>query len=70
MNAELILKLNLLIEDLNHTQQNIARNLSTDLNYKIFEMTVNKRTEMYIQDLKTGEKYHFVQFVRSKCNCG
>jgi hypothetical protein len=70
MNAELILKLNLLIEDLNHTQQNIARNLSTDPNYKIFEMTANSRTEMYIQDLKTGQKYHFVQFVRSKCNCG
>jgi hypothetical protein len=70
MTAELILKLNLLIEDLNHTQQNIARNLISDSNYKVFEMTANSRTEMYIQDLKTGQKYHFVQFVRSKCNCG
>jgi hypothetical protein len=70
MTAELILKLNLLIEDLNHTQQNIARNLISDSNYKVFEMTANSRTEIYIQDLKTGQKYHFVQFVRSKCNCG
>jgi hypothetical protein len=70
MNADLIMKLNVLIEELNHTQQNIARNLMIDTQYRIFEMTVNRLTDMYIQELKSGQKYHFLNFVKSKCNCG
>jgi hypothetical protein len=70
MNADLIMKLNVLIEELNHTQQNIARNLMIDTQYRIFEMTVNRLTDMYIQELKSGQKYHFLTFVKSKCNCG
>jgi hypothetical protein len=70
VNAELIMRLNVLIEKLNHTQQNIARNLMIDDNYQIFEMTVNRSTDMYIHELKSGQKYHFVNFVKSKCNCG
>ena len=70
MNADLIMKLNVLIEELNHTQQNIARNLMIDTQYRIFEMTVNRLTDMYIQELKSGQKYHFLNFVKSKCKCG
>ena len=53
MNADLILKLNDLIESLNSNQQDIARNLIIDeKNYLIMDTTYNRIRDIYIKNLK------------------
>jgi len=71
MNADLILKLNDLIESLNSNQQDIARNLIIDeKNYLIMDTTYNRIRDIYIKNLKNNEVHNFIAFVKSKCNCG
>lgn len=69
MNADLIIKLNELIDTLNSKQQDIARNLIIDKNFLIMDSTYNRHRDIYIKNLKTNEVHVFLMYVRSKCNC-
>jgi hypothetical protein len=69
MNPQLIQKVNLLIETLNSKQQQIARNLILDPKFEFQEIFIRNQDEIYMKDLKTGEVFHFLTLVKSKCNC-
>ena len=69
MNADLIIKLNELIDTLNSKQQDIARNLIIDKNFLIMDSTYHRQRDIYIKNLKTNEVHVFLMYVRSKCNC-
>ncbi len=69
MTPQLIGKINRLIESFNSKQQQIAKNLILDPKFEFQEVFVRNQDEIYIKDLKTNEMYHFVLFVKSKCNC-
>ena len=67
--AILIQKTNNLIEQLNSKQQTIARKFVIDPNYNIEPINFRNNDEVFIRDLKTRELFHFVSFIKSKCNC-
>jgi hypothetical protein len=69
ISVDLIHKVNSLIDTLNSNQQSIARNILIDSNYQILELEYQRRTDIFIKDLKSIQIYHFVTFIKSKCNC-
>lgn len=69
MQADIIIKVQNLIETLNSNQQIIARNLLMDSNFIINEMTINGSKDIYIKDITENNLYHFETYVKSKCNC-
>lgn len=70
MSPELLIKIHNTIENLNHSQQSIARNLLTNRNFLITEMSLYNTNKLVIKDLTTEEVWIFVDYVRGKCNCG
>lgn len=69
MTPQLIEKINFIIESFNSKQQPIAKKLILDPSFELQEVFIRNESEIYIKDLKTNETYHFIAFVKSKCNC-
>jgi len=70
MTPELLIKIHNTIDTMNHSQQSIARNLLTNRNFLIAEMSLYNTNKLVIKDLTTEEVWIFVDYVRGKCNCG
>ena len=64
MKAELIIKLENLILELNSKQQSIARGVIVNPNYQIIEVN----GEVFIKD-KSNITLDFKKFIKSQCNC-
>jgi hypothetical protein len=69
MNINLIQRIEDVISTLNPRQQVIARNLQIDPIFQILEMSIYGKSNIFIKDLSTNQKYEFITFVKSKCNC-
>ncbi len=69
MRADIIIKVQNLIDTFNSNQQIIARNLLMDTKFNIDEMTINGSRDIFIRDIKENNLYHFETYVKSKCNC-
>ncbi len=69
MRADIIIKVYSLIDTFNSSQQIIAKNLLTDVNFNIDEMTINGSKDIYIRDISQNNVFHFETYVKSKCNC-
>ena len=69
MRADIIIKVYSLIDTFNSSQQIIAKNLLTDVNFNIDEMTINGSKDIYIRDINQNNVFHFETYVKSKCNC-
>lgn len=55
-----------LMESFNTKQKQIASKLIVDKNYHFLE----NDNQLLIKDSKSGQMYDFVDYVKSKCNCG
>ena len=69
MRADIIIKVQNLIDTFKSNQQIIARNLLMDTKFNIDEMTINGSRDIFIRDIKENNLYHFETYVKSKCNC-
>ncbi len=67
--AHLIQKVEDLISSMNSKQQQIAKQLILDSRYEIIEMDYRNNQEVFLKELKSGELFHFLTFIKSKCNC-
>jgi hypothetical protein len=69
MNAQVINKIEILIEFLNPKQQSIANKLKIDKNYRFFESIVRGESEVFFEDLSTKQVYHFTTHIKNVCQC-
>ncbi len=69
MNTETILRLNDEISKMNAKQQVIARSLSIDSNFQIFEKLFLEEKCIVIKDISSGKTFLLLEYVKSKCNC-
>ena len=67
--ALLIQRINDLIDSMNPKQQSIARQLILDKTYDFSVNHIRNVDEIYLINKSTGESYHFLTFVKNKCNC-
>jgi hypothetical protein len=70
MTAELIIKLNNLINNLNSRQQLIAKSFLFNKKFRIYEEIIRNSNEIFIEDLENKYSCNFILFVKNKCNCG
>jgi hypothetical protein len=69
MNAQVINKIEDLIQTLNQKQQMIANKIKLEKNYRFFESLVRGNSEIFFEDLSTKNIYHLVTHIKNTCQC-
>jgi hypothetical protein len=69
VNAQVINKIEELIQTLNQKQQIIANRTKINKNFRFFESFVGDYSEIYFEDLMTKQIYHFKTYIKSNCGC-
>ena len=69
MDVNLVQKINKLIDNLNKKQKRIAKNLLLDRDKRFFENPVRNENHIFFECMKTNQSYHFITYVKNKCNC-
>ena len=71
MNFDTITSIEKFIGNLNNPRkQSLARELVVNPNFRIFEMTILDKTDLFLKDNQNGNTYQLSAFINSKCNCG
>lgn len=69
MNADLVNKIDILIEGLNSKQQIIANKLKINKDFRFFESMVRGNSEIFFEELSTKQIYHFSTYIKDICGC-
>jgi len=70
MKYETVIAIENFIKNLNNPKkQRIARDLVVNSSFEIREVSAFDSTDLYIQDLKSGNIYKLSNYINSICNC-
>jgi hypothetical protein len=69
MNADIIHKIEELVESLNGKQKTIANRLKLEKNFRFFDSEVRGKSEIFFEDLSNKHIYHFSTYVKNICQC-
>ena len=69
MNAQVINKIEELIQTLNQKQQIIANKIKLENNYRFFESTVRGNPEVFFEDKSNKNIYHLITYIKNICQC-
>lgn len=69
MTAQIIQKIDLIIECMNPKQQILANRAKLNRNFRFFESNINHSSEIFFEDLSTKEIFNFVSYIKTNCGC-